>query len=100
MRTATPYGAFIIVPFPSQPQIGICHGFFVPVEKRGKGHAHILKDQQAMALSEQAYDYGICTVDGANEAQKKVLAHAKWKKLDEFKNARTGGMTEIWGSPT
>lgn len=100
MKFSSPYGAFLIEPFPSQPQVGICHGFFVPVAQRGRGHGHILKDQQALELSRQSYDYGICTVDSANAAQQRVLKRAGWKMLDEFTNARTGGKTQIWGSPT
>ena len=98
-RHATPYGAFEIASMPSQPQIGICHGFFVDVSKRGQGLAHNLKQTQFDALDSGMYDYGMCTCDAANAAQQAVLKRAGWHLLDEFSNRKTGGHTQIWGSP-
>lgn len=96
-RHATPYGAFEIASMPSQPQIGICHGFFVDVSKRGQGLAHNLKQTQFDALDSGMYDYGMCTCDAANTAQQAVLKRAGWHLLDEFSNRKTGGTTQIWG---
>lgn len=97
-RHSTPFGAFEIASLPSQPQIGICHGFFVKHDLRGNGLAHQLKESQNEALKEGNYDYAICTCDGANEAQQKVLKRAGWVLLDTFKNSKTGAGTQIWGS--
>ena len=83
---------------PGQPQVGLCHGFFVPIKQRGRGFAHQLKKQQIQFLQAENYDYGICTVDGANAAQKAVLTKAGWSRLTSFENSRTGGTTEIWGA--
>ena len=96
-RHATPYGAFNIEPMPSQPQIGLCHGFFVDHALRGRGLGHELKRTQHDALADGYYDYAICTCDSANTAQQRVLTVAGWQLLDHFENSRTGGKTQIWG---
>lgn len=96
-RFANNAGAFIIDPLPSQPQLAICHGFFVSHAQRGKGLAHQLKQEQNELLRALNYDAAICTVDGANEVQKKVLTKAGWKHLLSFRNRKTGGRTELWG---
>lgn len=90
-------GAFLIDPMPSQPQVALCHGFFVQHRKRGRGLAHGLKARQNQILHELQYDFAICTVDGANEAQKKVLTRAGWRWLASFVNRKTGSHTELWG---
>lgn len=96
-RYATTYGAFEIDSMPSQPQIGLCHGFFVDVDKRGQGLAHNLKQVQFDVLALSQYDYGMCTCDAANSAQQAVLKRAGWYVLDTFTNSKTGGHTQIWG---
>lgn len=98
-RHATPYGAFEVDSLPSQPQIGVCHAFFVRHDRRGEGLAHTLKQAQAEALANQQYDYGLCTCDGANVAQQRVLSAAGWRMLDVFSNSKTGFVTQIWGRP-
>lgn len=40
MRFSTPHGSYEIQSMPSQPQLAICHGFFVPVHLRCKGLAN------------------------------------------------------------
>jgi len=90
-------GAFLIDPMPSQPQLALCHGFFVQHSKRGKGRAHGLKALQNQILHELQYDFAVCTVDGSNEAQKKVLTRAGWRWLASFINRKTGSHTELWG---
>ena len=99
MRHTTVFGTFAIEPMPGQPQVGLCHGFFVPIKQRGRGFAHKLKKQQIQFLHAENFDFGICTVDGANTAQQHVLTKAGWSKLAEFDNSRTGGKTQIWGAP-
>lgn len=98
-RYSTEYGAYIIEPMPSQPQIAICHGLFVHREMRGSGMGHELKLHQERTLVNDLYDYGVCSCDGANVAQQRVLAVAGWRRLDEFENGKTGGRTQIWGRP-
>lgn len=92
-----PYGVFEVDTIPAQPQIAHCHGFFVPIGLRGKGHAHTLKQRQVECLHEQFFDYATSTVDASNAAQKKVLTKAGFHRLDVFTNSKTGGKTEIWG---
>ncbi|MEF8755981.1 MAG: hypothetical protein V5B60_18945 [Accumulibacter sp.] len=97
MRFTTQYGAYEIESFPSQPQVAICHGFFVHHEIRGQGFGHQIKAHQSDALVELKYDFAICTVAASNEAQKCVLRKAGWVWLAEFENSKTGEMTELWG---
>lgn len=96
-RFATTYGAFEIESLPSQPQVAVCHAFFVRQDMRGKGYGHNLKAYQAKALESLNYDYAICTCKGENAAQQKVLADAGWKHLDTFINSNTGGAVQVWG---
>ena len=99
-RHSTGYGAYIIEPMPSQPQLALCHGFFVKHDMRGRGLAHTLKADQGAQLQADGYDYAICTVDVANLAQQRVVEAAGWKRLAEFKSAKTGGQTLIYGWAT
>ncbi len=96
-RHSAGYGAYIIEPMPSQAQLALCHGFYVQHDMRGRGLAHTLKAYQGGQLEADGYDYAICTVDGSNEAQRKVLQAAGWQKLAEFANSKTGGVTMIYG---
>lgn len=96
-RHGYPDGGYNIEPMPSQPQLALCHGFFVHENKRGQGLAHLLKAYQNVELGMQQYDYAICTVSALNAAQQKVLAAAGWKKLTSFRNRRQAEITEIWG---
>jgi len=98
MRFALPQkGAHEIESFPSQPQVAICHGFFVPVGDRNQGFAHVLKRHQTDTLERLGYDFAICTVAAGNIAQKRVLTQANWIRLAEFDNSKTGERTELWG---
>jgi RimJ/RimL family protein N-acetyltransferase len=96
-RYATPAGSYHIDPLPGQPQIAHCHGFFVPVDRRGMGLAHMLKEHQVANLAAEHYDYATATVDASNEAQKRVLEKAGFRHLASLKNSKTGGTTELWG---
>lgn len=96
-RHGYPDGGFNIDPMPSQPQLALCHGFFVHENKRGQGLAHLLKGYQNAELETQQYDYAICTVSARNFAQKKVLTAAGWDRIARFRNRRQAEITEIWG---
>lgn len=98
MRHSTAYGSFSVEPMPGQPQIGLCHSFFVPIKMRGKGHAHKLKTEQRSVLRENHFDFALCTVAGDNGAQQAVLHAAGWEMLKSFENSRTGGITQVWGN--
>lgn len=98
MRRSTVYGSYAIDQMPQQPQVALCHSFFVPLRQRGRGFAHRLKTQQLQTLREEHYDYALCTVASDNAAQHAVLEKSGWVKLAEFDNNRIGGKTEIWGA--
>lgn len=97
-RHTTFAGTFQVDSMPQQPQLALCHGFFVPMRQRGRKLAHKLKLQQMQYLAGENFDYAVCTVDGANAAQQAVLTKAGWSMLAEFNNTRTGGKTQIWGA--
>lgn len=97
MRVSTPQGCYEIESMPSQPQLAICHGFFVPVHLRGKGLANKLKQIQAQTLAHLGYDYATCTVCSSNSAQKQVLHNAGWRMLASFRSSKTGEPVELWG---
>lgn len=96
-RYATPAGSYHIDPVPGQPQIAHCHGFFVPIDRRGMKLGHMLKEHQMTNLMAEHYDYATATVDVGNDAQKRVLEKSGWKRLDYFTNTKTGSTTELWG---
>lgn len=96
-RHAHPIGAFHIDPIPSQPQVAHCHGFFVPVDMRGKGNGIQLKLKQMEQLRLDHYDFATATVDGNNAAQIAILKKTGWRHLASFTNSKTGGTTELWG---
>lgn len=97
MKHSTEFGAFNIDPMPGQPQLALCHSFFVPEPLRGRGYGHILKDQQAQALIDGHLDFAICTVAADNTRQRAVLKRAGWQYMGEFANTRIGGRTCIYG---
>lgn len=97
-RFAVGPAAFEIDSLPSQPQVAICHGFFVASAARGKGCAHQAKRAQEEILRGLAYDYALCTVMASNHAQKRVLEKAGWRYLDEFRSDRQDALVEIWGN--
>lgn len=97
-RHTTFAGTFQVDSMPQQPQLALCHGFFVPLRQRGRKFGHLLKKQQMQMLSGENFDFAICTCDSSNAAQQAVLTKAGWQRLAEFANTRTGGKTQIWGS--
>lgn len=96
-RYATEHGAYEIDSMPGQVQVALCHGFYIELDQRGRGLAHLQKEHQNLILSELGYDNAICTVAHDNAAQKRVLELAGWNRLSAFPNTRLGGMTELWG---
>jgi hypothetical protein len=96
-RIVTMDGACEISSLPGQPQVAICHSFFVDFAKRGNGAGKFLKETQHYALANLHYDYAICTVANCNQAQKTILIEAGWQRLDSFQNRRSSEITEIWG---
>lgn len=91
------HGAFELTTLPGQPQVAICHSFFITEEHRGRGKGKALKEAQRVTLRRLHYDYGVCTVSANNAAQKRILMAAGWQKLTEFHNRRLCETTELWG---
>lgn len=96
-RFSTPHGIYCIDPTPNQPQLAVCHSFFVPVSKRGQGVGRQLKLHQCQKLVDLHYDYAICTVRADNYAQIKILEKCGWSPLTDFQSSSTGVDTIVWG---
>jgi RimJ/RimL family protein N-acetyltransferase len=96
-RYATPFGSYHIEPMTSQPNVALCHGFFIHHTMRGRRLAHALKAHQNAQLRSEGYNYAVCTCDGANVAQHAVLAAAGWVKTGEFTSSKTGGLVLVYG---
>lgn len=95
-RYTFPYGAFNIEPMPGQPQIALCHSFFVPAHLRGQGNGNRLKAAQNRLLIDNHYDLVICTVAHDNVRQRAVLKAAGWVMVTGFENSRLGGVTTVY----
>lgn len=96
-RHANIWGVYEIESIPSQPKMAHCHAFFVYPAMRGMGNGHRLKASQNQTLHALGYSYAQCTVDSSNTAQIKVLAKAGWRMRDDFSNAKTGSIIQVWG---
>lgn len=96
-RYAYSYGAFCVEAIPNQPQVAHCHSFFVRADMRGQGFGSILKRQQCDLLKHLGFNYATCTTAGDNDRQHRVLEGVGWKRLGEFRNTLTGGITVLWG---
>lgn len=97
MRFSSFQGAYEIDSMPSQPQVAVCHAFYVPLPLRKQGLAHQLKAHQKMTLASLGYDYAVCTVRSSNTAQRQVLQTAGWRMLCSFVSGTTGEPVEMWG---
>ena len=97
MRYSTTYGGFEIESCPAQPQLALCHSFFVLDGYRGKGNGTHLKQHQLDILQAELYDYAICTVVGNNIRQIKILNAAGWTSLATFYSRRLGTHVHICG---
>lgn len=97
MRHTTLHGGYEITDMPGQPQMALCHSFFVCENSRGRGRAHALKEHQNNTLIASLYDFAICTVADSNTRQRAVLDRAGWLLQGSFINSRIGGVTLIYG---
>ena len=83
-RHAIPAGSYHVEPLPGQPQVAHCHGFFVPIDRRGMKLGHMLKEHQLSTLVAEHYDYATATVDASNHAQKRMLTKARQILISEL----------------
>lgn len=83
---------------PGCSQVAVSHAVYVPMELRGKGLGKQANDSRLQFLKEHlGYDYTLCTVDMANEAQIKILIGNGWRFLDNFRSSKTGHLVGIYG---
>lgn len=96
MRFNFTYGGFDIDTMPGQPQVALCHSFFVRPGYRGLGCGKELKKDQAEELKKLGYDLAIATVAGDNERMKRIMETSGWKLKEGFLNTRAGGHTHVY----
>lgn len=90
-------GHYELTSLPGCNQIVVSHHAFINEEHRGKGNGKAAHYERLRHIDDLNYDYALCTINKANEAQSKILAKARWKMLDEFVNKETGNTVQIWG---
>lgn len=81
---------------PGCGQIAISHGVFVPLSHRNKGLGRMAHEQRLVEARRLGYQVVICTVDGANEPQLKLLKDFGWEFNFEFQSKKTGHMVQLW----
>ncbi len=89
-------GVYHITQKPGLPQVGVCHGFYVLDEFRGKGFGHQLMKSMMQSLKLEQYDYAMLTTAGDNHAMHAVLIRAGWTLQDSFYNRKTGRPHQVW----
>jgi RimJ/RimL family protein N-acetyltransferase len=97
MRLSNQFGFSELDPLPGCSQVVVSHNSVIYKEHRGLGHgtrANKFRIEKAKFLG---YDYILCTVDGSNEAQLRILKNNGWKKLDSFDSRKTGHNVIIFG---
>lgn len=86
---------------PGCGQVAVSHSVFIPgwsvADLQGRGKGTLANEMRCLYAFEQlGYDAIVCTVDAANEAQKRVLTKNEWQKAFEFKSRKTGHTVEFW----
>lgn len=84
-----------ITTMPGCTQVGISHAVFS--RKRGSGMAAEANKKRTDAMYEMGYDYALCTVDAANDAQIAILRKNGWECLDVFASTKTNHNVCLYG---
>lgn len=83
---------------PGCTQVAVSHAVYVPLGQRGQGKATVANEARLKKLKDElGYDYVLCTVNAANEWERKVLMKNNWKCLSSFKSSKTEHTVEVWG---
>ena len=70
---------------------------YMKPEFKGKGFAHDEQRKSLNAMNTHGYKYALCTVEGSNLAQQRVLTKSGWEKLTEFFDDCTGHEVFLYG---
>jgi RimJ/RimL family protein N-acetyltransferase len=97
MRFANEFGACEITTLPGSPQVAVSHAVFIFPEHRGKGHGAKNHNLRLKRLKQMGYNYVICTVANANEAEKHILKTNGWNELASFDSSQTIHKVHLYG---
>lgn len=87
-----------ITSLPGCAQVGVSHGVYIPVDKRGNGAGTEANRRRVTSMKvDYGYDYALCTADLNNTAQVAVLTKTGWKQLDTFLSSNTGHTVGLFG---
>ena len=81
---------------PGCSQIAVSHGVFVPLSRRNEGKGKYANRQRLVWMAIQGYDVAMCTIDSANEAQKKILEANNWHPVWSFDSSKTGHTVTVY----
>jgi RimJ/RimL family protein N-acetyltransferase len=82
---------------PGCAQIAVSHGVFVLPDMRGQGLGGVAHEARLAEMRRLGYNYVLCTVDGANAAQVRIMQRFNWMWLDEFKSNKTEHTVRLYG---
>lgn len=83
---------------PGCSQVAVSHAVFTPLGERNNGKGTEANKQRLAIMKESlGYDYALCTVNAANEWERRVLMKNNWKCLSSFKSSKTEHTVEVWG---
>jgi predicted acetyltransferase len=82
---------------PGCSQVVVSHDLFIRPSERRKGKSHAAMQKRLAHMRELGYNYVICTVNAANEAEIKALGGSGWKLLDMFFSSKTEHTVQLWG---
>lgn len=83
---------------PGCSQVGVSHAVYVPASGRNDGAGTLANTLRTGYMRETlGYDYALCTVNAANDAQIHLLMKNGWTRLDAFDSSKTGHHVTLWG---
>lgn len=97
MRVATGLAYGELTSLPGSSQIVVSHDVFIPPAMRGNGAGTLAHAARCQVMRDLGYDYALCTINGANTPQARILDKAGWRVLDAFQSTKTEHQVVIYG---
>jgi L-amino acid N-acyltransferase YncA len=82
---------------PGCSQVAVSHSAFTQPGLRGRGRGRMGNKTRLDYMKTLGYDYALCTIDVANEAQVSILKKNGWSRLDSFVSSKTGHDVALFG---
>jgi hypothetical protein len=80
---------------PGCTQVAVSHSVFST--ERGLGNGKKANKVRQQFMVDHGYDYALCTVDAANEAQRCIMLANGWRHLDTFHSSKTNHTVLLYG---